>query len=303
MDIRTLEEWSDWFMWKQDVTTALKCQGWGFLLKRETKPPRKLEAWEDCQRQAVTIVRSSLGYRHLDLVKGMTTVLEIVDAIDTWFQGYKTTAFLVLSHEYESLTLEGCTNVADYVEKLLTVRRKIEQLDESCRIGEAQFINRFLTGLGRNYETFLVIFHMNHSLVPEYKDGKIIKRRVTFGEAVEAALLHESLHNHDKQTSVSFPCAPERPAQVATNQDINKKGAGSYDQNYEQKQQSAAGEECRQECRQEHSRKWNSKTWQQILSPQEKGPNYHNGRHKTGQKPSGAAWHARMATRCRFLVS
>ncbi|KAL5085073.1 hypothetical protein Trisim1_010862 [Trichoderma cf. simile WF8] len=107
MEIRTLEEWSDWFMWKQDVTTALKCQGWGFLLKRDTKPPRKLEDWEDCQRQAVAIVRSSISYRNLDLVKGMTTVLEIVDAIDTWFQAYKTTAFLVLSHEYESLTLRA----------------------------------------------------------------------------------------------------------------------------------------------------------------------------------------------------
>lgn len=203
-------------MWKQDVTTALICQGWGFLLKRDTKPPRKdsVEAWEDCQRQAVAIVRSSLGDSHLHRVKGMTTVLEIVDAIDTWFQAYKTTAFLVLSHEYESLTLEGCTNVADYVEKLLTVRRKLEQLDESCRIGEAQFINRFLTGLGRNYETFLVIFNMNHSLVPEYKDGKIIKRRVTFGEAVEAALLHESLH---KSRQTNFGVISMRSRETCSN--------------------------------------------------------------------------------------
>lgn len=192
-------------MWKQDVTTALMCQGWEFLLKRDTKPPRKdsdsqsafdarLEAWEDCQRQAVAIVRSSLGNRHLHRVKGMTTVLEIVDALDRWFQGYKNTAFLVLSHEYESLTLEGCTNVAEYAEKLLAVRGKIEQLDESCRIGEAHFINKFLTGLGRNYENFLMIFNMKHSLVPEYKDGKIIKRGVTFDEAVEAARQYESIH-------------------------------------------------------------------------------------------------------------
>ncbi|OPB40977.1 hypothetical protein A0O28_0106740 [Trichoderma guizhouense] len=194
MEIRTLEEWSDWFMWKQDVTTALMLQGWESLLKRDTKPPRKLEAWEDCQRQAVAIVRSSIGYRNLDLVKGMTTVLEIVDAIDTWFQGYKTTVFLVLSHEYESLTLEGCTDVAEYVDKLLTVRAKLEQLDESCKIGQAHFINKFLTGLGGNYETFLIIFNMNHSLIPEYKDGKIIKRGVTFSEAVEAARQYELIH-------------------------------------------------------------------------------------------------------------
>lgn len=181
-------------MWKQDVTTALMLQGWGFLLKRDTKPPRKLEVWEDCQRQAVAIVRSSLGDRHLDRVKGMTTVLEMMDALDTWFQGYKTIAFRVLSHEYESLTLEGCTDVAEYVDKLVTVRAKIQQLDESCRIGEAHFINKFLTGLGGNYEDFLVIFNMNHSLIPEYKDGKIIKRGVTLFEAVEAARLYESIH-------------------------------------------------------------------------------------------------------------
>ncbi|KAL7952243.1 hypothetical protein V8C34DRAFT_319213 [Trichoderma compactum] len=186
MDITKLECWSDWFRWKQDVMNVIIIYGFEDLLKRDTRLTigdeetqsafeARLELWEDRQEQVVAIVSSSLGILVRDHVKDKTTLSEVMDAVNTWFQIYKNLAFRVLYHQYESLTLDDCANVAEYAEKLL----------------EPFFIHKFLSGLGGNYETFLILFHLKHSLIPERQDGKIIKHAVTFEEAVDVAQQYE----------------------------------------------------------------------------------------------------------------
>ncbi|KAK1240180.1 hypothetical protein MKX08_007622 [Trichoderma sp. CBMAI-0020] len=83
------------------------------------------------------------------------------------------------------------------------------------------------TGLGENYETFNALFSINHSLLSEYEDGKLIKRAVTFREAVDAAKLQEWVLKQEQ----------EDPGVTS---DIKKKGAGSCTLNCEQKQEIAA---------------------------------------------------------------
>lgn len=200
-DITKLDEWSDWFRWKQDVMSLISFNDFEDLLERDTRPTigdeetqiafdARLELWEHRQKQVVAIVRSSLSYLNLDLIKGMTTLSEVMDALNRWFQGYKTLAFRVLYHEYESLTLQDCANVTEYAGKLLEVQENLGELDESCRIGEPFLINKFVTGLGGNFNPIHILFNQKHGLLPECKDGKII-RAITFREAVDAARLQE----------------------------------------------------------------------------------------------------------------
>ncbi|KAL7928948.1 hypothetical protein V8C35DRAFT_316905 [Trichoderma chlorosporum] len=204
MDIAKLVEWSDWFRWEQDVMSVIIIHGFEDLLERDTRPTigddetqiafdARLELWENRQKQIVTVVSSSLSYFNRDHIKGMTTLSEVMDALNRWFQSYKTLAFSVLYHEYESLTLQDCANVTEYAGKLSEVRANLGELDESCRIGEPFLINKFVTGLGGNYETIPIIFNQKHELLPEREDGKIIKRAITFREAVDAARLQEAI--------------------------------------------------------------------------------------------------------------
>ncbi|KAL6802472.1 hypothetical protein GGI42DRAFT_27139 [Trichoderma sp. SZMC 28013] len=201
-DITRLDSWSDWFRWKQDIMSMVIINGFKDLLERDTRPAMgdeetqiafdaRLELWEDRQEQVVAIVRSSLNYRNRHLIKDMTTLSEVMDALNRWFQGYKTLAFRVLHYEYESLTLQDCANVTEYAEKLLEVRAKLGELDESCRIGEPFLINKFVTGLGGNFETIHILFNQKHGLLPEREDGKIIHAAITFREVVDAARLQE----------------------------------------------------------------------------------------------------------------
>lgn len=202
MEITKLEHWTDWFRWKEDVMSMAMLCGFEDLLKRDSKPTirdretqrafeERLEFWEHGQRQAVAIVRCSLGFLLLQRTKDMKTLVEVMDEVDTWFQGYKSLAFRVLNDEYDNLTLEGCASVAEYADNLGELWAKIGQLDKSCKIGKPFLTLKFLRGLGENYETFNALFSINHSLLSEYKDGKLIKRAVTFREAVDAAKLQE----------------------------------------------------------------------------------------------------------------
>ncbi|KAH7394706.1 hypothetical protein BKA66DRAFT_381829, partial [Pyrenochaeta sp. MPI-SDFR-AT-0127] len=59
---------------------------------------------------------------------------------------------------------------------------------ETCKISEPHFVNRFLTGLGDNYNVFLASFYQNNRLIPERDAQNVItKDAVTFDEAVIAA--------------------------------------------------------------------------------------------------------------------
>ncbi|KAL7964968.1 hypothetical protein HDV63DRAFT_414485 [Trichoderma sp. SZMC 28014] len=210
MEITKLEHWTDWFRWKKDVMSMAMLCGFKDLLERDSKPTirdgetqrafeKRLEFWEHSQRQAVAVVRCSLGFSLLRDTKDMKTLVEVMDKVDTWFQLYKTLAFRVLNDEYDNLTLEGSASVAEYADNLGELWAKIGELDESCKIGEPFLILKFLSGLGENYGTFNTFFRIKHNLLPEYEDGKLIKRAVTFLEAVDAAKLHEWLLKQEQK--------------------------------------------------------------------------------------------------------
>ena len=85
-------------------------------------------------------------------------------------------------------------------EKLREARTELLELDE---IGEPQFVNKFLTGLGSNFDVFLTSFYQTHSLIPKRDEkNEVVEKAATFEEAVMAAEKEEqSQKNREEKTA------------------------------------------------------------------------------------------------------
>ena len=98
------------------------------------------------------------------------------------------------------MSLDECKGVSDFAEKLREARTELLELDATCEIGEPQFVNKFLTGLGSNFDVFLTSFYQTHSLIPK-RDEKIevVEKAATFEEAVMAAEKEEQSQKTGKR--------------------------------------------------------------------------------------------------------
>jgi hypothetical protein len=197
--IKKLESTGGWREWIQAITDVIRICGFGDLLKRNKEEPTqrtdesesdlkaRIDLWESRQEQIIAFILSQLGVYARSKVKHIKTLCLILETLKQIFKPQNSIAFLELDNEYRGLTLDKCINITDYAEKLTIVRKELEQLDALCYISEPIFVNKFLTGLGSNYDHFSSAFYTTHNLLPERQGDKITKAAVTIDEAVMAA--------------------------------------------------------------------------------------------------------------------
>ncbi|KAI8395922.1 hypothetical protein FOFC_21452 [Fusarium oxysporum] len=178
--IPKLESTAEWINWDREMKDHLTVSGYGDLFKRNKEKPtgagaetiEKIDNWLSKQERACGAVLNRLGYNAREQVKNKETVTEMFK----------------LDRRYNSLTLDQCSGVMNFAERLREAQSELLQLDETCKIGRPQFINKFLTGLGPEYEVFLTAFYQNHNLLPERgPNGEVTKPAVTFEIALSAA--------------------------------------------------------------------------------------------------------------------
>jgi hypothetical protein len=198
--IPLLEGPSGYMKWKQKIEDWLGLYGYGRLLREQTVQPtrrdresdneylNRAEIWEEKQERGYSAIRSRCGLNAREELKGVSRVDVALAKLKSRFQPKGSAIFQQLDQNYTGLTLEQCKSVSEFAEKLRTARNEIHLLDETCKISEPHFVNKFLTGLGDSYNVFLTSFYQNNRLIPE-RDAQnvIIKDAVTFDEAVIAA--------------------------------------------------------------------------------------------------------------------
>ncbi|RYC80904.1 hypothetical protein BFJ63_vAg16199 [Fusarium oxysporum f. sp. narcissi] len=195
-NIPKLESTAGWINWSREMKDHLTMSGYGDLFKRNKDKPtgtsaatvEKIDNWLSKQERACGAVLNRLGYNAREQVKDEETVTEMFSELEKRFKPKGSAVFQELDRRYNSLTLDQCSGVMNFAERLREAQSELLQLDETCKIGTPQFINKFLTGLGPEYEVFLTAFYQNHNLLPERgSNGEVTKPAVTFEIALAAA--------------------------------------------------------------------------------------------------------------------
>ena len=199
-NIAKLESTAGWTKFNQEMKDYLAMNGFGDLLGRNKDRPldqgalspkefeAKQETWLDKQERACAAVRSRLGYNAREEVKDKSVLDEVFLGLKKRFRPTGSAIFQHLDRRYHELTLAECKGVSDFAENLREARNELLELDKTCVIGEPHFVNKFLAGLGPDYDIFLTSFYQTHSLIPEWGEGEhLAVQAVTFEEAVMAA--------------------------------------------------------------------------------------------------------------------
>ncbi|KAH7460549.1 Retrovirus-related Pol polyprotein from transposon TNT 1-94 [Fusarium oxysporum f. sp. matthiolae] len=202
------EQASQWLTWKREMLDLLDMCGYGDLLTRNAQPPTEgndlatqIEAWRSRQDRACGAIRSRLGYNARVFTTGISTAQGMIRHLETRYRPVGNAIFQELDRRYQELTLESCDSVMEYANKLRQVRAELLEMDDTCQVGEPHFVNKFLCGLGPDYEVFLTTFNQNHNILPIRDPNNrnvIIKEAVTFETAIFAASQEE-----DRQRSAT----------------------------------------------------------------------------------------------------
>ncbi|RYC80069.1 hypothetical protein BFJ63_vAg17046 [Fusarium oxysporum f. sp. narcissi] len=210
--IPKLEQTSQWLTWKREMLDLLDMCGYGDLLTRNSQPPTEgndlatqIEAWRSRQDRACGAIRSRLGYNARVFTTGISTAQGMINHLETRYRPVGSAIFQELDRRYQELTLESCDSVMEYANKLRQVRAELLEMDETCQIGEPHFVNKFLCGLGPDYEVFLTAFNQNHNILPIRDPNNrdvVLKEAVTFETAIFAVSQEE-----DRQRSATAKIA------------------------------------------------------------------------------------------------
>jgi hypothetical protein len=125
---------------------------------------------------------------------GILTAQGIMSHLETRYRPVGSAIFQELDRRFQELTLDPCDSVMEYANKLRQVMAELLEMDEICQIGEPHFVNKFLCGLGPDYEVFLTAFNQNHNILPIRDPNNrniILKEAVTFETAIFAASQEE----------------------------------------------------------------------------------------------------------------
>ena len=127
--IKKLESTIGWIEFIKQIHLYLLINGYGDLLKRNAKRPEqgalserayetKLDTWLDKQERACSIIRSRLGYNATREVKEIENADKILTKLQKRFRPTGSAVYQCLERRYQEVTLDTCTGVMNYAEKL-----------------------------------------------------------------------------------------------------------------------------------------------------------------------------------------
>jgi len=155
-NIAKLESTVGWIKFNREMRDYLTMNGFEDLLGRNKDMPNKgtlteetyetkKDTWLDKQERACAVVRSRLGYN----------ARKVFAKLQKRFRPTGSAVFQQIDRRYHELSFDECKGVSDFAEKLREARTELLELDATCEIGEPQFVNKFLTGLGSNFDVLL----------------------------------------------------------------------------------------------------------------------------------------------------
>ena len=121
-------------------------------------------------------------------------MLDILVEIKKNFRPSGSAVFQDLVQRFDALTLQGCGSVLDFAEQLRTLYNKLAELGDGCRIPSPFLVNKFMSGLGPDYDVFNTAFFQTRSLISTAADADLGTQAVTavaLDDIIMAANLEE----------------------------------------------------------------------------------------------------------------
>ncbi|KAF2400567.1 hypothetical protein EJ06DRAFT_581680 [Trichodelitschia bisporula] len=185
-DIKLLEHPDNWIQWEKEMKQTLKAARYNDLLSRNRTAPTiedgetakdfrdRLTTWKDKQEQAVAIIEKHCGP---DAEKHIASL--------------GSAYFRDLDRKYQELRLADCKDVTDFAQRLGHAYQELVALDASVRLSEHFLVNKFLNGLGEDYDNFITAFEQNHRLLPLRNAEKVITTAAVSFSTVRKAVQEE----------------------------------------------------------------------------------------------------------------
>ncbi|SLM33941.1 Ribonuclease H-like domain [Lasallia pustulata] len=201
--------------WDRKIRDYLSIKGFSTLLRRQINPStqrpneeqsafdQRTEEWEEKQERAYAAVKSRLGYNGRELVKNKTQALDILVEIKKNFCPSGSAAFQDLVQRFDALTLQGCRSVLDFAEQLQTLYNELAKLGDGCQIPSLFLVNKFMSGLGPDYDVFNTAFFQTCSLISTAADADLGTQAVTavaLDDIIMAANLEEQKQKSQDDT-------------------------------------------------------------------------------------------------------
>ena len=227
--IEKLDSTLQWINWNQRIKDALTLGGYSMIFRHPDKPIQKLsededtfesrlEKWEEAQAQACSLIRSHCNQNARDIISDTSIATEMLNKLEVRYTPKGSAIFQALDLKYQSLSLADCRDITHFSEQLKAFRNDLHALSDECKISEPHFINKFITSLGPNYDTFCRNFYQNHRLLSESSADETVTRAVTFEEAVMAAEMEEQAQKNNQQAAalVAHQVQEHKPSKVCS---------------------------------------------------------------------------------------
>ncbi|KAF2400566.1 hypothetical protein EJ06DRAFT_476200, partial [Trichodelitschia bisporula] len=94
------------------------------------------------------------------------TVEDVSATLEQHYKPSGSAYFRDLDRKYQELRLADCKDVTDFAQRLGHAYHELVALDASVELSEHFLVNKFLNGLGEDYDNFITAFEQNHCLLP-----------------------------------------------------------------------------------------------------------------------------------------
>lgn len=201
--VKRLEEQEDWPEWSKQMRNYLIMNGYnGILVKQTEAPDRKseeaddayetrVEAWEDKQARALAAIRDRCGYNAEAIVNECATIKHAFEELRSNYEPSGSGQYDKLCSRFNDIALSVCSGVGNFGSELRKIWEQMRAIDKSVALPEAFVVQKFLYGLGSEFNDFRTSFNLHYTIVPmtvagETQDAVTLKKTIAAAEDFEA---------------------------------------------------------------------------------------------------------------------
>lgn len=201
--VKRLEEQEDWPEWSKQMRNYLIMNGYNSILVKQTEAPdrrseeaetayeARVEAWEDKQARALAAVRDRCGYNAEAIVNECATIKTAFEELRSNYEPSGSGQYDKLCSRFNDIALSVCSGVGNFGSELRKIWEQMRAIDKSVALPEAFVVQKFLHGLGSEFNDFRTSFNLHYTIVPmtvagETHEAVTLKKTIAAAEDFEA---------------------------------------------------------------------------------------------------------------------
>ena len=201
--VKRLEEQEDWPEWSKQMRNYHIMNGYNSILVKQTEAPdrkseeaddayeTRVEAWEDKQARALAAIRDRCGYNAEAIVNECATIKHAFEELRSNYGPSGSGQYDKLCSRFNDIALSVCGGVGNFGSELRKIWEQMRAIDKSVALPEAFVVQKFLHGLGSEFNDFRTSFNLHYTIVPmtvarETQDAVTLKKTIAVAEDFEA---------------------------------------------------------------------------------------------------------------------